>query len=210
MNVSSSQPGVSEAQRLENLWSGAFGDAYAKRNRNAGLRRAQFWTEFLSQFPVQSVLEIGCNLGGNLRWLAASLQPNNIYGVDVNRHALQQLRETLPDIRAILAQARALPFGDGRFELVFTMGVLIHQPEVTLPVVMAEAVRCSGRFILCGEYFADSTTEIAYRGQPGALFKRNYGALYQQMFPTLQLRAKGFLGREQGWDDVTYWVFEKA
>ena len=32
----------------------------------------------------------------------------------------------------ILAPARSLPFDDREFELIFTMGVLIHQPEESL------------------------------------------------------------------------------
>ena len=98
---------------------------------------------------------------------------------------------------------------DRWFDLVFTMGVLIHQPPETLPMVMAEIVRCSNRFVLCGEYFSPEPTEVAYRGETGALFKRDFGGLYQQMFPELSLRKKGFLSKAEGWDDVTYWAFEK-
>jgi hypothetical protein len=89
------------------------------------------------------------------------------------------------------------------------MGVLIHQPESTLLLVMEEIVRCSRRYILCGEYYAEHTTEVLYRGQTGALFKRDYGRIYQELFPGLQLRKQAFLGRDEGWDDVTYWMFEK-
>ena len=104
---------------------------------------------------------------------------------------------------------RELPFRDRWFDLVFTMGVLIHQPESTLPLVMAEIVRCSRRYVLCGEYFAEQTIEVPYRNQSGALFKRNYGRIYQELFPELRLIQRGFLGRDEGWDDVTHWMFEK-
>ena len=75
---------------------------------------------------------------------------------------------------------------------------------------MAEIVRCSRRYVLCGEYFAEETTEVPYRGQDGALFKRDYGALYQELFPELALVEQGFLGRDEGWDDVTWWLFERS
>jgi hypothetical protein len=55
---------------------------------------------------------------------------------------------------------------------------------------MNEIVRCSRRYVLCGEYFSDQLTEIAYRGQTGALYKRDFGAMYQALFPELQLRTK--------------------
>jgi pseudaminic acid biosynthesis-associated methylase len=198
----------SEASRLESLWSGEFGDAYVARNLKAGDTRQAFWEGILAEIPVKTVLEIGCNVGANLRWIAPRVKPENVYGIDINPGALQKLHQDLPGVNALLAPARELPFRDRWFDLVFTMGVLIHQPEATLPLVMSEAVRCSRRFVLCGEYFAPTTTEVAYRGQAGALFRRDYGGMYQELFPQLKLRKKGFLAHDEGWDDVTYWLFE--
>ena len=92
----------------------------------------------------------------------------------------------------------------------FTTGVLIHQPPESLPIVLSEIVRCSKRYVLCGEYFAEEPTELPYRGVSGALFKRNFGQLYLDLFPTLQLIETGTLDRSAGWDDVTWWLFERA
>ena len=93
--------------------------------------------------------------------------------------------------------------------MVFTAGVLIHQPTATLRRVMGEVVRCSRRYVLCLEYFSPKNEEILYRGHQGALFKRDYGQLYRKWFPGLRLQKTGFLGKEQGWDDVTFWLFDK-
>jgi pseudaminic acid biosynthesis-associated methylase len=198
-----------ETKRLESLWGGAFGDQYIDRNRSSYECRAPFWNQLLTEFPVQSVLEVGCNVGGNLRWIAARLPPGRVYGVDINAKAIQELRHTLPDVNALWCPARELPLRDRWFDLAFTMGVLIHQPETTLPLVMAEIARCSRRYLLCGEYFAEQTVEVPYRNQQGALFKRDYGRLYQELFPELVLRKKLFLSKAEGWDDVTCWLFEK-
>jgi len=199
-----------EATRLEELWSGAFGDAYVERNRQAGDVRRPFWDALLQEFPARSVLEVGCNLGANLRWIAARVGAENTFGVDINAQALVALQGILPGVNSCLAPARNLPFRDRWFDMVFTVGVLIHQPESTLPLVMAEIVRCSRRYVLCGEYHADQTTEVPYREQQGALFKRNYTRLYQELFPELRLRKQGFLSRADGWDDVTWALFEKC
>jgi len=200
---------TAETKRLEHLWSGGFGDAYVDRNRAAGVRREPFWQAILAEFPAQNVLEVGCNIGANLRWIATYRPPHHVYGVDINLRALAELRQALPNVNTLWGLARELPFRDRWFDLVFTMGVLIHQPESTLLLVMEEIVRCSRRYILCGEYYAEHTTEVLYRGQTGALFKRDYGRIYQELFPGLQLRKQAFLGRDEGWDDVTYWMFEK-
>lgn len=208
--MSDQQKAETEAKRLEQLWGGEFGDAYVERNRAAGEIRASFWHTILNEFPVQRALEIGCNLGANLQWVASHVPPQEVYGVDVNLKALAELHQTLPHVNALWSPARELPFRDRWFDLTFTMGVLIHQPESTLPLVMAEIVRCSRRYILCGEYYAAQTAEVPYRGQEGALFKRDYGRLYQEFFPELKLCKQGFLSRDEGWDDVTYWLFERS
>jgi hypothetical protein len=75
---------------------------------------------------------------------------------------------------------------------------------------MSEIVRCSRRYVLCAEYCADQLTEVPYRGQEGALFKRDYGSLYAEIFPELRLADRGFLSRADGWDDVTWWLFGRA
>ena len=91
------------------------------------------------------------------------------------------------------------------------MGVLIHQPPGQLPAVMDEIVRCSRRYVLCGEYRADEPEEVHYRGQAGALFRQDYGRLYRDRFPGLRLVEEGFLPRKEGaGDDATFWVFEQT
>jgi pseudaminic acid biosynthesis-associated methylase len=201
---------IPEALRLEQLWGGDFGDSYVDRNGDAWKKREAFWCELLTEIQVKRVLEVGCNLGANLHWIASHLRPENVFGVDVNLKALAALRQRLPGVNALYAPGRELPLRDRWFDLTFTMGVLIHQPEATLPLVMAELVRCSRRYVFCGEYHADKTVEVSYREQQGALFKRDYGRLYRDLFPELMLRKTGFLSRADGWDDVTYWLFEKT
>jgi pseudaminic acid biosynthesis-associated methylase len=200
-----------DAARLEALWAGEFGDDYVVRNRAAGDGRRPFWEERLAALGFGSALEIGCNVGGNLTWLAELLGTANVAGVDVNERALEILRERVPGIDVRRAVARSLPFEDGAFDLAFTTGVLIHQPPADVPLVMDEIVRCSRRYVLCGEYRADELEEVPYRGQQGALFRHDYGRLYRERHPTLRLVEEGFLPRSEGvWDDITYWVFEKA
>lgn len=198
----------SERRRLEALWAGDFGDAYTNRNAAAGEGRQPFWTQILERTVATSVLEVGCNLGGNLRWLAPRV--DRAAGVDVNPHALSTLRSRLPNVCAVRAAGAALPWEDASFDLTLTVGVLIHQPAESLPGVMREVARCSRRWLLCAEYYAGEDVEVPYRGQAGALFKRDFGALYQAEIPGLRLVERGELGRDEGWDDVTWWLFERA
>jgi pseudaminic acid biosynthesis-associated methylase len=199
-----------EAERLERLWAGDFGDDYVDRNAGSYDVRERYWVDRFEQTGCQSVLEVGCNVGGNLRWLAPLLPPGGTTGVDINRKALTTLHVNYPEIDALWSPARDLPFRDRRFDLVFSMGVLIHQPDTTLPLVMHEMVRCSRRWVLCGEYHAPTQEEISYRGHEGALFRRDYGSIFVELFPELKQQDSGFLGNDDGWDDVTWWLFERT
>jgi pseudaminic acid biosynthesis-associated methylase len=203
--------GAGEASRLEALWSGEFGNEYIDRNLSAYDRRGEFWLPLMDELQPQSVLEVGCNVGGNLQWITQRLDPSRVTGVDVNAKALRLLDQRVPGVRAVHAPARELPIGDRSIDFVFTMGVLIHQPRETLDKVMCEMVRTSSRYVFCGEYYDRETVEVPYRGHDGALFRRDYGGLFLDLFPfELTLVREGYLSPEDGWDRVTWWLFERA
>jgi len=204
------QQQLTEAERLEALWSGDFGNDYVERNFDAYNARGPFWQMILNETGAESVCEVGCNVGGNLRWVSPPLPGGKVVGIDINRKALDHLRTIIPNVRAFESPARSLPLIDRAVDLVFTMGVLIHQPEESLPIVMEQMVRIADKWVLCGEYADDHTVEVSYRGHEGALFRRDYGNLFLERFPdTLQLVKTGFLGSDEGFDDTTWWLFKR-
>jgi SAM-dependent methyltransferase len=170
--------------------------------------RQSFWSDFVVSHTPRSVLEVGCSVGGNLKWLASP--DRMVCGVDVSQEAIRVAISRYSGLLGARAKARELPFGPSQFDLVFTSGVLIHQPTETLLTVMSEVVRCSARLVLCIEYYAEHEVEVPYHNVSGALFKRDFGAIYSTHFP-LRTLSSGFLGRDlTGWDDVTWWLFEKV
>jgi pseudaminic acid biosynthesis-associated methylase len=202
---------LTEAERLEQLWAGEFGNEYVDRNLGAYGRRGEFWLPFIEELAPESVLEVGCNVGGNLQWIAQRVPPARVIGVDVNAKALRLLEARVPGVRAVHSPARDLPFADRSIDLVFTMGVLIHQPEETLVKVMSEMVRVARRWVFCAEYHDTDTVEVPYRGQEGALFRRDYGNLFEELFPyELKLERDGYLGPADGWDRDTWWLFSRS
>jgi pseudaminic acid biosynthesis-associated methylase len=200
---------ATRAASLEQLWAGEFGAAYIERNRVLDDRRATFWGDLVRTWGIRSVLEIGCGQGGNLKPLAELIDRRDVWGVDVNDDALALARLHAPGINVVGSRARRLPFRDGLVDLSFTVGVLIHQPETTLPIVMAELVRCSNRYVLWAEYHGSATEEVPYHGQPGTLYRRDYAAIYAELFPELTVRQSGFLGPEDGFDRLTWQLLEK-
>ena len=209
--MTSTNTNVGEATRLEQLWAGQFGNEYVDRNIDAYGRRGQFWLPLLAELKPENVLELGCNVGGNLEWVVQCVDPSRITGVDINAKALRLLEQRVPGVRALHAPARDLPVADRAVDLVFTMGVLMHQPDETLEKVMSEMVRTSRKWVFCGEYCDTDPAEVHDVDLQGALFPRDYGSLFEELFAIeLRLVRQGYLGREDGWDGVTWWLFERC
>ena len=204
-------PAQPDASALEDLWAGSFGDAWVERNGRDFEARGTFWTSLMERFPARRVLEVGAAHGENLRHLSKVIEPHDLWGLDINRASLDAMPLVAPGVNPCWGVARSLPFRDAYFDLVFTVGLLIHQPDSTLPLVMNEIMRCSRRYVLCGEYHADEPTDVHYRDHDGVLIKRDYGGLYRDLFPELVLREEGLLTMEaHGFDRVTYQLFERT
>ena len=46
-------------------------------------------------------------------------------------------------------------------------------------------------------------------GQSGALYRRDYGTIYRELFPELSVVQEGHLTQEEGFDRVTWQLLEK-
>lgn len=82
----------------------------------------------LADLPPRSrVLDAGCGLGRWVKWL--NDHGHDACGVDVSADALRIAKHHLPDLELAVADVRALPFPDGCFDAVLSMGVLEHFEE---------------------------------------------------------------------------------
>ncbi len=200
---------MKEAQRLEELWSGAFGDALTDRHVDAvnDQRRKRFWQSLLQEFPVETVLEVGCNQAFNLEHMIPPLEQRNVYGMDINAKALAIARKRLPDAHFFRGPIKDIPYKDRMFDMTISAGVLIHQPEESLRAVISELARCSRKYVVLSEYHDTETVEVTYRGERDALFRRDYGKIFLQNAPGFTLVKEGFHGKDEGWDDETFYVF---
>jgi SAM-dependent methyltransferase len=92
-------------------------------------KRAKFLGRFLASMPVEgkAVLEVGCGPGGNLAELM-NRQPRRLVGCDLSPAMANLARRTGCEV--VELDGTGLPFGDQEFDLVFTVTVLQHVPEV--------------------------------------------------------------------------------
>lgn len=189
---------------MTEFWQGPFGSAYTTRNRVAWGNRIPFWRGVLDQSCARSVCEVGTNAGWNLSAIKYADQFVQTYGCEVNpvAHA-QALRAGL---RVELQDGETYLRGiDSEFDLVFTAGVLVHVAPDDLERTMKAIVNASANCVLAVEYDAPAEEEVEYRGHAGRLWKRPYGALYQQM--GLSLVCK--IDRPEGFDRCTAWMLRK-
>lgn len=193
---------------MTDLWTGAFGDDYTKRQMDTHEARRYIWGEILP-FSSGSILEVGANVGANLAAIE-SLGDFTLFATEPNKQAFQQLIS-----KGICATDNVADnlesYTDGMVDLVFTSGVLIHIPPEKLKASLSEIHRVAKRYIIAAEYFAPSEEMIPYRGHDNALWRRDYGSLYLDQFPDLRCISCTFAWkRTTGLDNLTIWVFEKG
>ena len=79
----------------EALWAGEFGAEYMQRNRGASLiaSNTELFRKVLARTEgVSSVLELGCNIGNNLRALRDLLPDADLHGIEINEQAAEEVR----------------------------------------------------------------------------------------------------------------------
>lgn len=193
------------------VWQSEFGDAYTDRNLIDWRTRIPAFRQMLAELPIDRVLEVGCNRGHNLVAFTEILEQDCVVvGLEPNKYAIEIARQSSPRVRTLRGNVSNLCFRGGYFDLVATIGVLIHIPPTDLAVAISEIYRVSRRYILSVEYFAEAETPIHYRGYNDLLWKRDFGHHFRSQFPDLTLIRSGFWRAEDGFDDAHWWLLEKS
>ena len=196
-------------------WTGKFGDEYIWRNpatEEVIKQRSKALCQIFNQIrqdPPISVLEVGANIGINLRALK---QINNfdLWALEPNSHALAKLiAEKVVDREcALQGVCEQIPLPENAIDFVFSCTVLIHVSDENIEKALNEMHRVSRRYICFLEYFSPETEQKIYRGHAELLFKRDFGSLYQELFPQSKLVDYGFFWKPiTAFDNVTYWIF---
>lgn len=109
------------------------------------------------------VLEIGVGMGADfLRWARAGAVAT---GVDLTERAVELTRDRLAkegleaDVR--VADAEALPFADGQFDIVYSWGVLHHTPDPGRAILEAQRVLSPGGSLKLMLYHRHSWVALA-------------------------------------------------
>ena len=197
----------------EIFWSEQYAEDYIKKNAEFdAILGVQAWEKILaSTSGITSLLECGCNIGRNIDSLERVLPSASKSIIEISKPAFEFVSRR---------QALAQKFNgsilesslEGSFDLVYTMGVLIHINPDELLANLQKAYNYSNKYLLFGEYFNRTPIMLDYQGEKNRLFKRDFGKLVIENFP-VKLLDYGFLWGHiydaAGFDDVTWWMFEK-
>ena len=177
----------------EQFWATDFGNDYPSRNEGEKMissNLALFSKIFKNCPEVQSVAELGCNIGLNLIALNRINKQLKLRGYEINEKAAKTASEE--DIAEIVntTVVEALD-ASTTFDLTFTKGVLIHINPEMLHAVYQNLYDLSNRYILVCEYYNPSPVSIDYRGNKDRLFKRDFAGELINMYG-LKLVDYGF------------------
>ena len=197
----------------EEFWAGDFGSEYIDRNNSEELLASNmlFFSRIFSSslaYPKRC-LELGANIGMNIRALKQLLPRSSFTGVEINSDACKILEQSGCEVINTSILELSL---SSSFDLVFTKGVLIHQNPNDLPRIYQKMYSLSSRWILIAEYYNPIPVALEYRGHSNKLFKRDFAGEFLEMFSDVKLKNYGFVykGDDYGLnDDISWFLLEK-
>lgn len=181
-------------------WTTEFGREYTDRNpisvdkmdREFGEycgvgRKSNLFRQFLPPERLSSarVLEVGSNVGVQLKILQTVNPKVELYGLEPMEYAIRKGRVYHGDIQFTQGNAFEIPFNDNSFDVVMTNTVLIHIHPADLPRALSEIHRVTRRFIHFHEYYAPALTSVNYHGHGELLWKADFMQRYLDLFPQL-------------------------
>lgn len=202
-----------EITNQELFWQGEFGDEYISRNNSDKLlesNRNLFEKILAHTADIESILELGCNIGLNLEAIK-SLKPElQLSGVEINVKAadIAQQLGIGPIYRTTILKDMDVP---NKYDLTFTKGVLIHINPGKLSEAYENLVNYSKKYILICEYYNPQPVSIPYRGHNDKLFKRDFANELIKTFD-LELIEYGFVyhgDNSYPQDDLTWFLLKK-
>lgn len=199
----------------EAFWAGEFGEAYMSRNSGEQLLASNlhfFATALKTAGPIASCLELGANIGMNLRALRLLYPGLTTKAVEIHDEAARALGDTIGAGNVWKGSILDYPVEE-TFDLVLVKGVLIHMNPAVLPAVYETMYRASRRLILIAEYYSPTPVSVTYRGHEDRLFKRDFAGELLERYADVRLLDYGFGYRRDPafpMDDVTWFLLGKG
>ena len=199
----------------ENFWAGSFGADYIERNKSSELLASNlnfFCKSLKNAGLLDSCVELGANIGMNLKALRMLYPSIKVKGVEINQQASELLSSLIGKENVFNGSIFDVPI-DLKADLSLIKGVLIHINPDMLPTVYQKLYDSANKYILIAEYYNPTPVVIPYRGHQDRLFKRDFAGEFLDMFPEASLVDYGFQYRKDTvfpQDDITWFLIKKG
>jgi pseudaminic acid biosynthesis-associated methylase len=191
----------------QSFWAKEYAQDYIAKNSSFDHHLGvTCWKTMLTKANnIRSLLECGCNVGRNIAFLESVVPDATKSIIEISKPAFDFVNENFTLEKSFHGSIVESDFQD-TFDLVFTMGVMIHIAPDDLIPNMTKMYNYSKRYILFGEYFNRTPVMIEYQGRTNKLFKRDFGKLFAENFQ-VTIVDNGFLWGHlydnAGFDDIT-------
>lgn len=199
----------------EAFWAGSFGDDYILRNQSELLLASNlhfFAAALRAAGKIESCLEVGANVGMNLRALKLLRPQMDLFGIEINSKAADELCRTIKPEHVY--NSSVLDFQPERqWDLTLVKGVLIHLDPSVLPKVYELLASMTKKFVLLAEYYNPVPVEVQYRGHSDRLFKRDFAQELASHTGSFRLVDYGFSYRFDPvcpQDDISWFLLERT
>lgn len=199
---------MSDKEESKGMWYGDFGIRYTIRNKIIPERLVPFYKKVLKDIEIKRILEVGCNRGHNLVAISYC-GPYELFGIDINPYSILLARDN-KEFSFAVSDLFDIIYKDDYFDLVMTVGVLIHINPKDLKEAIREVLRVTNKYFFMMEYNYDfeEFEKIPYRDNVG-LWRGNFKKLILENF-NVKLIFEGTTGVEDGFGDKrAYFLFEK-
>ena len=165
-------------EELHEYWKQPWHAGNVAENYRTGHGRSKMLVDIVKPLADTNskILEIGCNVGRNLKHLHDAGY-RNLHAIEISERAIELFRETYPEVADATTIHNAPieqvinTFQDGEFDLVFTMAVLEHI-HTSSEWIFPEMVRITNRTLLTIE---------DERGLSWRHFPRNYRKIFEPL-----------------------------
>ncbi len=148
-----------------------------------------------SYAPFESVLEIGCNAGPNLYLLAKKFQKSKLYGIDINRRAIEEgmawfQKDGVENVWLSVGRADDVrQFAAKSVDLVFTDATLMYIGPDKIKLTIENMIRIARKSLIFNEYHwnRDSDSLKPYFYYDGH-WVYDYRALFERYVSTIEIK----------------------
>ena len=205
---------IFQMNEQEIFWKDTYADKYIKKNSQFNIDKGVIaWKKMLNKCQNRkfNILECGSNIGRNIKQIKKIHPDSKCSIIEINNRALEICKANNTIENAYHGSILDCDFEENQFDIVFTMGVLIHIAPNDLLRNISKMVKLSRKYVLIGEYFDRNPSTLDYQGEKNKLFKRDFGKYFLENFEGKCIDY-GFLWSEEfesaGFDDITWWLFD--